>query len=1280
MNKKFSTLVAGLLLAVTGGVTAQNNHAANGEIPYRTDKVMSAVTSEHCNDVFEIDGNKWYQLVVNEGKAEDRSPLGSETTVLTMERDYDTGHLYLVVKKVEDAALTHSLWKLVYNDDAVSGHYYTFINKETGYALTFDHTRATVLTTRDAAAAVQNVNATILDGCNDAWEWYTNDKQTVDNPFAPELVYSTYHNSTKVLALAVNAQNHVVLVSADQRIAGNGASHLQNIISLKPVMAGAKVLSADEINSMIDADASYKTFAVGNPNRGNNFSDLAGKLAKFKFNVTMANNPLASPAGFVAVESAVTELNRDNYGANPATDYVIAAGQKSVYAGYNVLFKEPTADNYLNVTEKYLENPSTGAYNGLKLEMAPYTNPAEITADAARFHFKVTYYPTNDSLVIEPLNASMPNKEGNLADLQPNQYLNTINAGVAYGTPGATYENSLINKAAGVPVALAAINFGGGMDAQYSLTVNVPYKAIGLNLPTTGMNANDIKYAAICKEDWACAAHSGNHAVNPAYVTFYCTNHDGPDHQNEGVEYQADMQMKLSFDHSYTTLVRTSVPSGVYFIRLSTGLPNANDVTSTQKRADGSYIVADMGGHLVYDVQETTQDFTRMPATQWVIEQLNCPVVEPVAGDPNYNKAPVVKIRNREYSMVAFQGQLYDAGNGKCYIINHVPYANGMGTTGTGLHDNNRGNNYFSCADTIYFERVEANTAGYSVISKDVLAENVYALHHGNENLPNLFLGVNAADNYIKDLAGDPTYFELHLIQSAAAYGVTSTLAGAPQLTRDVYAIKVKDANKIDNDHKYIALDHMHRYIVADEADIQAGKNGLTWAIFYLKENNKIGDVPYYALVNATGEYSKKVGENKTIVLNNTKTKGKLAVENISNNVYIDDLCNTTSDVFALTVDPRPLYKSLANDAAYSSYVNNLNKSVTLSTLSGNEFLYEDMQSGILNYLAVENKSTQTKFEGLYVDYVAKSSARMPQYLFAVAADSVGAYYYCGENAHGATHGLNPSCDHKVKYPGYVIGRFLVNLNDSIQNSINKVESPSRFQHDNYTRLAFVEAVHRGDQLYVLKAPYTLYGENAITGTDADGNVLVIPTFLEANKKGTVYDIVELDGKHNNAVFSLRYVGDTEEEGFLLESNGQFSAIGSFEGAWLRIVNGVPVLAKFYNVNGNHNTGDIIDGNGSTGVNDFGQVLNQAAILTLGTVDKIATSIDPVEVSNVSVIGGEGSVTILNASNKVVTITNVLGQTVTKTTVSSDNATISVPAGIVVVAVEGQKATKTVVK
>ena len=54
--------------------------------------------------------------------------------------------------------------------------------------------------------------------------------------------------------------------------------------------------------------------------------------------------------------------------------------------------------------------------------------------------------------------------------------------------------------------------------------------------------------------------------------------------------------------------------------------------------------------------------------------------------------------------------------------------------------------------------------------------------------------------------------------------------------------------------------------------------------------------------------------------------------------------------------------------------------------------------------------------------------------------------------------------------------------------------------------------------------------------------------------------------------------------------------------------------------------------------------------------------------------------TVKGAAGKNVVITNVLGQTVANTVISSDNATISAPAGIVVVAVEGEAAVKAIVK
>jgi len=66
--------------------------------------------------------------------------------------------------------------------------------------------------------------------------------------------------------------------------------------------------------------------------------------------------------------------------------------------------------------------------------------------------------------------------------------------------------------------------------------------------------------------------------------------------------------------------------------------------------------------------------------------------------------------------------------------------------------------------------------------------------------------------------------------------------------------------------------------------------------------------------------------------------------------------------------------------------------------------------------------------------------------------------------------------------------------------------------------------------------------------------------------------------------------------------------------------------------------------------------------------------------SEVSVVAVDGAVIIKGAAGKKVTISNVLGQTIANTVVSSDEATIAAPAGVVVVAVEGEAAVKAIVK
>ena len=1299
MNKKFSTLVAGLFLAGTLPVGAI--HTENGEVPYRTDLVKSAVSSYHCNGVNSIDETKWYQLVVSEEgdkegeQANHVDGIGANMTVLTMERDYTTGNLTLTVKKIEEAALTHSLWKITtVRDNVNSRDLFAYENMETGYKLTFDEFNALDLNgSSDATTVVKEVEATILNGCTDNWRWYTHKAQTSD--FAQKTVFSFFHGKDSVMAMALNQNNEVVFVKESAVKAEDEAKSIKGLLAVRPIIAGAKVLNAAEINSMIDADGSYKNFIdIANNNTSENVT-LGGTKVNFKFSKTLDKNPLTET--YKAVASPYRLLDRDKWNENT----------NEVYSGYDILLQNVKTGKYLMVSPDRFEKPTApGVYGGLLLKDADYqklnskTNPTALVnadptilpdvignldAHQARYHFKFTYYPTNDSLVIEPLNASVKEseeiyylqsdlvrKDGDAVKMV--DYFNTVNAGIAYNN--GSWGNVLFNKAAGVPVALGAINNGTSTsDASEILTVSVP----------SNIAAAQDRYKTLCKEEFACSRSSID--GNPAYVTNYCVNHVG---DKGTVEYLANMGVKISFDNFRTPLVRTTVKSGLYFIQLSTTVQD--DPTYTEKRHNGSYIVADMAGHLVYDVKDANQDFTHMPATQWVVEELNCDVYD---NDVNTNEAALVKITNREYGIEGFVGQLYSAGkdaNGqdKYYFINHK-YAEGMWKEGTDIH--NWGET-FACHDTLTFTAVDPKTTfGYEVISDDVLKENVYALQQLVNGEAAWYLGISADSKNLGLLKEDPTMFELHLIGEATDYGYTPAqkttqpgLAGIDTLKRAVYAVKVKDTNKIDNDHTYVALDHMHRYVVADEKDIQAGKDGLTWALFYLKNNNHVGEDHYYSLVNAVGVETGSLKNVNTIA-------GKLVVEASTFLTKVDNLCSTSSDVFKLAGDPRPLYANLEGDdvigAAYSNLVNNKEKGLKLGVDRTGGYLYEDETPG-LNYLSHENLNTGAdKSYSFYVDKVAKSNARMPQYLFVTAADSVPAYTYCITEKHG----INPGCDHAVSYPGYVSGRFLVNLNDSVRTSIDKVSATDKFMSDGYVRLAFVEAVHRGDSLYVLKAPYTLA---SISVKDVDGTSYVLPPYLSKDSLGVVYDIVDLNGEHNNAAFSLRYVGDTENDGFLLESfdygmkneeDGtieHLSGIGSFEGAWVKLQNGVPVLAQISDDTdkGDHNTGDNLAGSEYYDKMSWSEVLNQAAIfgLTEGVNGGDATANEDVEVSSVTVIAGNGQVTVAGAAGKKVVITNILGQTVANTVVTSDNATIAAPAGVVVVAIEGEDAVKAIVK
>ena len=1383
---------------------------------------------------------------------------GAEGThVLTVERDYSTGKLYLTAQKITDATLTHSLWQIKTIDRSSNGRVFSYVNKETGFELTFDHTNAIqrnengqyVIPTSATASNYKGNEANLgwdyendglLDGCNSNWSWYsTDDNGAVVFDYKP--LYSYFHNGTdSVMALKlvdkantgfptvvdeVYKQIDAVTLFTDRLKEGgldgstttngyaivavkdsksNGQDFWNNdsstsdlgeyVLRIKPVVAGAKVLNAEEINTMIDADGSLltfknhiRTYGDGGWNDAENGADRLGKSTKFTVvnpitgeDLTVAGeNPLGSE--FVAVESKYKNLRRDNFDAEK---FVIAsATDGNAYAGYDVLLqtKEPTETQgdeklygYLFVHEHNYEGTNTGVYNGLQVVVQPYAQIVDLskggTPDAkrvyvknyvdaqtqtnnapdaleARYHWKITYYATNDSVVFEPLNASrmddsemgkIPFEQSKMAatGTLAKHWLNTVNAAYAYddasGIPSGMKANSMYNKAAGVPVALTAINNSLVGDRDYLISVG---PAANQN-DDINLVAHDSKFAANPKIDG-----------NPAYVT-----NGGEDK----VLYQSQMGLRLEFDNEYTALQRATIDHGLYFMNLVN--PGAA-TAQTEHRVDGAYVVEDMKGHVVYDVREEgQQDFTHMPATQWVVEQQPC-----LEGDDvNTNDNPVVKIWNREFNGLAgsmtpvFEGQLYTTGDGKMYTIDYRHYAFPQMWSQESV--NNHGRLFYNAADTVKFNAVNPQTTlGYFNATEDELRNNVFKFQHMYDMSVAKYLGI-AEDNKLK-LDDEGAEFELFRSEgwvpvpdsanvwnetTAAwdylptgtysfkyveeqAYGYASEQANVQRLDRTFYKIKVKDANNIDNDHKFVAIDNQHKYVIATEEEINDADNHLTFAIVTLKENNCLNGTHGYAIVNSPayvdvtaaskdelkgltlgweqdefgnsyqiyykdndkdGKYNVNNDGKDVIMVKRTlsikQADGKLAVEAISLDTKIADLCETTTDAFALVPAANKLYRDL--NEAYAGLVNNDKKVINIMGIDeqSNEFLFEDTKNG-MNYLGIENKSDLTTDEGFYVDAVAKSmNTTMPQYLFVVAADSVPAYTYCDCDIHNVKHGINSGCEHSENFAGYVEGRFLVNFNDSVHNAmINKLTNADKFKSNGYTRLGFVEAVHRGDNLYVLKAPYTLESIKEVAA-DGSGDKIINPLFLSADSLGKVYDIVPLDGKHNNVAFSLRNVGD-DADSFMLESNDMYtggkgySQVGSFAGAWVKIINGVPVLAKYSNANGNHNTGDTTDSWFEAG--DYtdldettGEFINQGARFTFEVLDKdaSATANEEIAAGTVTVVATDGAVIVKGAEGKNVIVSTILGKVVANETINSDNETIAAPAGIVVVSVDGE--------
>lgn len=377
------------------------------------------------------------------------------------------------------------------------------------------------------------------------------------------------------------------------------------------------------------------------------------------------------------------------------------------------------------------------------------------------------------------------------------------------------------------------------------------------------------------------------------------------------------------------------------------------------------------------------------------------------------------------------------------------------------------------------------------------------------------------------------------------------------------------------------------------------------------------------------------------------------------------------------------------------------------------DYLHEDALSqnsyntlGI-NYLGVSN-NTENKEElapdgtvkynyHLFIDtaFINRGTGWIkPQYLIAVGQKVVKAQ---------TVYGLD-NCNNPVERDlmPYVEGRYLINATDSARvigsnGTGNTRDENYKFGTDD--RLVFVPAIHVDDRLYIVSRMQELGVNRAdyiITTEDGeefiDGAALRTLTetgLLKGSERtpqnsamyGAFYDFGVWDNYHNDVCFSLRFrqphVENPDAEGndtftnfekrFYIESETTNRTpygnrkIAPVQGGWVRVHNDVPVLSR----------------------GSYEDAIKQAEIFNVEVPTSWqngeATSNDPVA-GKVTVVGGNGEVTILNATGKQVTLSNILGQTIVTKKLTNDKETVSTSKGIVIVTVEGESAVKTIVK
>ena len=722
---------------------------------------------------------------------------------------------------------------------------------------------------------------------------------------------------------------------------------------------------------------------------------------------------------------------------------------------------------------------------------------------------------------------------------------------------------------------------------------------------------------------------------------------------NQALKNWVDLQDLAASDDLRIITIKTDETSGIH-TKVDFGFGSCSVSPSDKtSAANGLYVITNEKGQVLAapinknsaDSQTAewvtldAQDAQHMPAYQWVVTKTQ-------KSDLLLPTSPL-KIVNREFTgLTESVIQLRNAENGA------IVATGGSFQTNVGdLLTNAKGLTFTQITD---FTIIKDKYLGYKHLNSSDLMVTKYQFNYLNPF--SMEQWISTASNEKDSVLYVSTEAALFGLEegSTSEYGVKAsdyaqTIPGLAQLVRTNYVVYNNRGKLVENKNNKYSL----------------GAGNYSTAkvdTFFLKENNHYEGEHFYALVASVWNEASKYAEIK-----DNSDKVGISDAGVTPELSVEALSETRTSAFAVKEAESPLYRRFNN-----------------AELEGNEGDASDTLRFVEKYrnevLQIEgNENFKVKgidFLGIYTDDKAPSGLSFivdtawvtrglgyikPQYLISIERNDIAATpgipCDASNHQHVDAKGQPTDAAHCVHAtpatPGFRFGKYLVNFQDSVNAGMNE------YAWKKYTRAGFVKAIQYGDSLYILKDQFAAVAK-------ADVNEALLDEIIAANKvalaKGNPAYIVNLQGDHHKYVtWSMRYVkpGDASDKTFLFESmkKADDKDIAPEYAAWLKVQNGCLVLSdskesKFEEITG----GD------------------DALIFDVKYVkdDKIATENETIAAGNVVVAGTNGAVVVKGAEGKSVIVSTILGKVVANEVLTSDNAQITAPAGVVVVSVDGE--------